>query len=1125
MRALGACWTLAALCGAAEPARKAFDLPADDATRSLKRFSEQSGSDVVFASGVVAGVTTRAVKGEMPPRDALTAMLAHTKLVVTQDATTGAFMINGAHDPNAHRAAPIPPGGDRPAQNATALTDPTPIQPMNLEKRPPTTRRLISAIAALFAGTAAPSGAQPAPADPAVTAPRNAGAVVGRVSNQATGAFLEGARVEVQGTRLVAFTDRDGSYSLSLPAGQAILQVSYLGLETQAIAVDVALNRPTVRNVELSSGIYRMEAFTVSGEREGSALAITRQQQAETTRNVVAHDSFGNVASGNVAEILQQIPGVAAMYNGADIQSVQIRGIDPKLNSVTVNGDTLAQSQSGLLGRQFEFESTSVGGFEMIEVTKVPTPDMNADSIGGSINLVSKSAFDRVAGRVFTYSIGGVYRLKFHAPTSNRLRQPFPGVGPALNFSYSDVYGQERRLGVILTASAYGQPGGDTATFVDRQARTEDPVYISRLRVPRPSVADILRTAYSAKVDYKLSDATTLSLAGTYTWYYQFTDIRTHDLVPTQTIATLDANGNRVGNGVIDPRYTNTFTRIYQSTGNSATLTASATDRVSLGYQLQPSVTHKFPGLLIDYGGSYSGSITYFDTMDENRHYNSRPKGSVSTRLTNIGWDADATRSAGWPSFTQTAGPDMYELNNYGALTLSHPDRGGVDEVVTGRFNLKKGIDAGGAPAFVKLGASYREQNRRQWNHARSYTFRGRDGVAGNAEDNIGQFLDRGDTVESDYYMGYRPAPYPSPYAASRHRLEHPEQWQLNEAAAANAQILNKRELTEMISAAYAMGSVKIDRLTVLGGVRVEKTEVKGMGPVQTVGKPTRVMESRGEYQNVFPGVHLKYTPTPNWVARASYSSSIGRPPITNIIPFENVNEVTQTISGSNPDLKPQTSDNFDVGLEYYFEPVGLLSASVFLKEMNDFIFTDNSQKVGTGPDNGYDGLYEGYTLSTSNNGGSAYYRGIELAYQQQFRFLPGFWSGFGVNLSYTRIQTKGDYGQAVQTTKLATFIPEYVSGSVNYIRNRWSVRLNGVWRSTYFNGVNANPALLQYQEEKLTLSLKTLFKWSPRLSFFCDVDNLNASPVAEFYYYKKERQNYIRPGTAKIVAGIQGRF
>jgi TonB-dependent receptor len=218
-------------------------------------------------------------------------------------------------------------------------------------------------------------------------------------------------------------------------------------------------------------------------------------------------------------------------------------------------------------------------------------------------------------------------------------------------------------------------------------------------------------------------------------------------------------------------------------------------------------------------------------------------------------------------------------------------------------------------------------------------------------------------------------------------------------------------------------------------------------------------------------------------------------------------------------------STNYDVGVEYYFEPAGVLSASVFRKDLKNFIYTDNSQIIGAGLDNGYDGLYEGYRLSTPNNGGKGRYQGIELAYQQQFRFLPGVWSGLGMNLSYTRISTHGDYGTGIPTDKLAGFVPEFVSGSLSYNRAQWSLRVNGVWRSTYFANVNANPALLQFQREKFTLSLKLLYKFRPSLSFFCDVDNLNASPVADYYYGRPEDANYIRPGTAKIVAGIQGRF
>src|SRR4030095_17257388 len=99
-----------------------------------------------------------------------------------------------------------------------------------------------------------------------------------------------------------------------------------------------------------------------------------------------------------------------------------------------------------------------------------------------------------------------------------------------------------------------------------------------------------------------------------------------------------------------------------------------------------------------------------------------------------------------------------------------------------------------------------------------------------------------------------------------------------------------------------------------------------------------------------------------------------------------------------------QYSDNFDATAEYYFEPVGSFTASVFLKEVNDFQFTDNSQLVPAGAENGFGGLYEGYRITTTRNGGSARYRGFELAYKQQFTFLPGFWRGFGFYAHSTQV-------------------------------------------------------------------------------------------------------------------------
>ena len=221
-----------------------------------------------------------------------------------------------------------------------------------------------------------------------------------------------------------------------------------------------------------------------------------------------------------------------------------------------------------------------------------------------------------------------------------------------------------------------------------------------------------------------------------------------------------------------------------------------------------------------------------------------------------------------------------------------------------------------------------------------------------------------------------------------------------------------------------------------LAGVRVERTKTEGTGALQAITPEERARRTAfvgaltdaeirrrtqaefggrqvrtGEYQNVLPGLHLKYALTPRLIARLGYATNIGRPGIGQLIPRTNVNFENQTITSSNPSLKPQTADNFDFSAEYYFEPAGTVSVGVFQKEIKNFIFTSGGATVAASADNGFNGDYAGYTLTTQYNGGSAKVRGLELNYSQQFTFLPGIFGGLGAYANYTRMESSGNYG------------------------------------------------------------------------------------------------------------------
>ena len=132
----------------------------------------------------------------------------------------------------------------------------------------------------------------------------------------------------------------------------------------------------------------------------------------------------------------------------------------------------------------------------------------------------------------------------------------------------------------------------------------------------------------------------------------------------------------------------------------------------------------------------------------------------------------------------------------------------------------------------------------------------------------------------------------------------------------------------------------------------------------------TRVTRD-GNYRDFFPSFHLRYEPVRGVLLRASYSTGSARPAFSDVYPVTTITYNTTSGLGqvrqSNPGLRPQFSDNYDVSVEYYFEPVGVLSAGVFEKKLTDFIASE-TRLIETGTGNGFDGDYAGFDLITTRN-------------------------------------------------------------------------------------------------------------------------------------------------------------
>lgn len=417
------------------------------------------------------------------------------------------------------------------------------------------------------------------------------GVITGQISNQATKAYLEGATVELEGTPRSTTTDREGRYEFrEVAPGAATLVVRFAGLDPARATVTAAAGRRVVQDVELTAGIYRMDKFTVAGEREGTAKAETLQRLAPNVKNIVSSDTFGNIADGNIGDMLQHVVGITADYNGPDVRQISIRGVGSALSSVTMDGAQVASAQSAGTGRQFEFETASLGNIESIEVTKAPTPDMDGASIGGSVNLVTKSPFDSKAGRVFTYTLGLAAQPTYAGPVEAKWKQPVRGFGPSMNFNYSDVFGEKRNWGLSLTGTIHSQPAGGALIASSYERRNEPgPAFANSISRYIVNGATRSRIATGAKLMYKWSEETTLSLNNVVNFFHENNDTRFHTLnsavgtganLPS-LLATVDAAGKRTGGGFVKPGYTETFTQIFASPVEPATRCASSTFNTS----------------------------------------------------------------------------------------------------------------------------------------------------------------------------------------------------------------------------------------------------------------------------------------------------------------------------------------------------------------------------------------------------------------------------------------------------------------------------------------------------------------------------------------------------------------
>ncbi|MBI5380599.1 MAG: TonB-dependent receptor [Opitutae bacterium] len=1102
-----------------DAARKKFDLPPAYAAQTLRQFAEQSGLEIIFSSENTAQVKTNAVKGTYSPKEAIELLLTGTGLVAEQNARTGAFTILR-----------------KPKERATE-----------------------------------------APAAPPTTA-NGFGVITGRVSNVVTGQYLNNARVTVRGTNLAVFSDQEGFFRINqAPAGLAVLEVMYTGLDVKTVTVAVVAGQDIARDIQLTN-VNRygsveesvvLDTFVVSAakETEGMSLAANEQRFAANIKNVVSTDAYGDITAGNVAEFMRFLPGITVDYEDASPIEVSVRGLGAAFTQVSIDGEQTANAVSTGGSRTFQFKQVSINNTSRIEVTKVPTPADPASSLAGSVNMVSKSAFER-KGAQFNYKVylaGNGDELAVRKTAYVDETKTYK-IQPAFDFDYTLPI--SKNFGIVIaglmskqfnnqnhSSYSFGQSGSGTGQALT--ASPDKPIVSAYSFIDAPKY--ITRDSLSLKADWRVAPHSVLSVSvqGNY-----FRD----DNGNFQMTFSTGTNGSPSITGGVPLTYGDSFTS--GATGRGSVTQSGMNHHIS-GMTTAQNIRYRFDNgdWRVEATAASSQSRSWRRYISEG-NFNQLAvslKDPVRVVFENVG----PTRPGNIRLYNNTNQEiSLYDIHSFKVTGADEASWGNIrDNFDSGSLNVRKNLELWGIPSAVQVGGREQLQKRRVRLNAFNYTYT-------NPDQDAGPFLTKAFAGRKTYW-GWENIPWASPYIAYQAWQQNPGLFTVTPAqvvAAEVSRITNTLDFNERVTALYAQIEMRPfkGRLRLLTGVRWEKTDDEGAGPSN---EPSNVYvrnasgafvydsngarirrpdagaagsleelrltrkalgtHSQRSYHGYYPSVHLSYNVTEDFIARLAFAETFGRPDLGSIIPFititENASSATSpgSLNVRNTGLKPWSAENYDLSLEYYTKEGGVFTAGCFRKDIKDFfgsVVKDATLEDLNTLD--LDDKYVGWALTTTNNVGKARVTGVEISARQTLGFAGAWGRSFSVFANATKLRLQGD-----RTADFAAFQPTSYNWGFTFSKKpvvftaKWNYR--GQQRLTALASYGSDA--YQYWKARTTLDLNVDYQMTKRLALFAIARNVTNEKYVRLGYGARTpeyaRQLSVREYGVQLSAGLKGSF
>jgi TonB-dependent receptor len=897
--------------------------------------------------------------------------------------------------------------------------------------------------------------------------------VFGKTLDAESRQALVGATIQILGTGQGTSSDINGAFQINQINGtKGYLVVSYIGYKTDTLPFAFGKEEALLKVIYLRSSSLMLKNAEVEGRLQGQHRAQKDQRTASGIKNIVAIEQMLKFPDLNAAESIGRLPGITLQRDQGEARYVQLRGTPPELSNFNINGEQIPSPEGNV--RYVALDVVPIDQLASIEISKALTPDQDGDAIGGAVNLVTRTAQDTIP-EIRAGLASGYNRLsekpQYNAQFAFGQRS---GKGGKFGFYANASFSRDRRYGHNMEFNFNESKfSGDTSLRLHY-----DDVQLRHYDVTRQ------RTGLSGAWDYKFNPNHKLALNLLY-----------NRLDDDEIRRRVRYN---IGAGFLTS----------ETSSREASIDRDMRDRLKIQSIASGNLqgTHKFDRqrLTLDYMLSLSNAREDIpDRLDV----------TFQAKLINLKIDLS---EANWPRVGYPRKQDSLKVFNYNNFKFDKLLQQSVrtnDWNRTARFNLNRAyVINQHHRGDLKIGAKVRLKHKYRESEGKVYHKYYQIFAVNTPFDSIRQIYNSvgpalslstvydGFNDQNFLNKGYELGPTPDPQKSMEFFNFYVQNFKLQESDTKTESFAEDFSADEAIYAAYGMVTHRWRNLMILGGLRYENTQINYTGydlrfsPFSDFFLGADTLRTKQKYAFWLPQFHLKYSPNEQTNYRAALTWTYSRPNFEDILPYRQSELDSREITQGNPALRFAKSINLDLLWEHYLPRGGLLSAGVFYKRIDNFIYyfeqrvrVENISRPGW------------YFVTTAQNGLKADVMGAEFNFNHQFYQLPGFWKYFGIYCNYTYTWSQAIIANRDNRTEkinLPGQSPNALNFSVFYESPKFYVRISSVFNDAFLDQLGIRKNWDVYYDRNLNLDLNISYHFTKQFQVYLNGVNLLNTPL-----------------------------